>query len=176
MNHVGCLDVSQQFGIFLAKDFRRFEFTSFQIAFEKAIQRARNMSCHRIERFILSMKAIGRARIDDCFALRCKIIKNLIDQNQSLVRHRFRFFFKRSRGHYCSADLPLPGFQSAIQHLHLVMTDRPQHPPQAAGKGRALAVIGDHMGIGGYTQALPCRCPIIGIWQRVAPIGPGFAA
>ena len=175
MNHVGCLRVSQQFGIFLSKSGRGFELASFQIALEKAIQRARNMSCHRIERFILPMKAVRRARIDDGFALQCKIVHNLIDQNQSLVCHWFWSLLKRSRGMYRRAGLPLPGFPSAIEHLHFLMTDGPQHPPQAAGKGRALAVIGDHMGIGGYAQALPCRCPIIGIWQRVATICPGFA-
>ena len=108
MNHVGCPDVAKQFCIFFAKDFRRLEFISFQIVFEKAIQRAWNMSCHRIKRFVLSMKAIGRACIDDCFALRCKIIKNFINQNQSIVRKRFWFFLKRSRGKYRCADLPFP--------------------------------------------------------------------
>ena len=95
MNDIGCPDAAQQPGKFPPENFQRFEFGSFQIAFEKAIQRAGNMSCHRIERFILSMKAVGRARIYDRFALQCKILENLIDQNQSFVCHRFRFLFKR---------------------------------------------------------------------------------
>ena len=176
MNNVGCTGVAQQFGKFPAKNFRGLEFTSFQIVLEKAIQRAGYMSCHRIQRFVLSMKAVRRACVDYGFALRCKIIQNLIDRYQPPVRHGLWFYFKWSREGYRIADLPFPGFQSPIQHLHLVVIYRPQHPPQAAGKGRSLAVIRNHVRIGGYAQALPCRCPIIRIRKRVASIGPGFAA
>ena len=108
MNHVGWSDVCKQSGKFLSKNFRGFELITFQVVLEEAIQRAWNMACHRIKRFILSLKAISRARIDDGFALRSKIIKNFIDQNQPLVRHRLGLFSKRSRGTYCCVELPLP--------------------------------------------------------------------
>ncbi len=129
MDHVGSSGVSKQFRKFLSKNSWRLEFACIQIVFKEAVQRARNMSRHWVERFILPMETIRRARIDDGSTRRCKIVQNRIDQDQSLIRTRRWFVYQRYRGRYRRADLSVPGLQSAIQHLHLVMPNRPQHPP-----------------------------------------------